>query len=108
MENKYNFELNENDIQSIEYFRFILPKNIINKDNIEITIEFGDNKNNREETAFYVWARVDNATIKGFVKLVFLPKCEEKEESIKSIVEFLQADNEFLEIVKKFIEYCSK
>lgn len=55
------------DCQTINMFRFKMPKEDIGRDDITIYVEYGENISDRKQVAYSVWAQIDNKYVRALL-----------------------------------------
>lgn len=72
------------DIQRYAFFRFVMPEEDAGRSDIEITVDYGVDVDNKTVVA-NVWARIENTMIKGFIYTEYVPKVERGEDQCRLI-----------------------
>ena len=95
------------DIQRYAFFRFMLPEEEIGRDDIEITVDYGVNVDNKTVVA-NVWARIENTMIKGFVYTEYVPRVEKGEEQCRLIAAAINRNPLFHRHLQAFLAWVKK
>ena len=92
------------DIQRYGFFRFMLPEKEIGRDDIEITVDYGVDTENKTVVA-NVWARVEGTMIKGFVYTEYVPIMQKNDEQCRLIVAAINRNTLFYRHLHGFLAW---
>ena len=90
----------------LHMFRFDLPKEDIGRDDIEIYVEYGDEKEG--VVPYNVWAQVKGRRIRSFLCPGTAPGKSDSRDIVQKIVFSLNSDEEFYDQVYAFIAHFDR
>ena len=98
----------EIDVQTISCIRFLIPKQDIGRDDVEITIDYGVSLNDSKTLTCNIWARIGNASIKGFLTTLHVEKAKSSDDDVDNIMGALNSSEEFYNTLHRFIAFMSQ
>lgn len=94
--------LAEIDVGRVNCLRFLMPEQEIGRNDIEITIEYGDAPDTSNDWVCNVWARIGDSILKGFIASLHVQKSE---DDIDAIMRALNEQDDFLSALESYIEF---
>lgn len=92
------------DIQRYGFFRFMLPEEDIGRADIEITVDYGVDVDNKTVVS-NVWARIENTMIKGFVYTEYVPRVDKGGDQCRLIAAAINRNPLFHRHLQAFLSW---
>lgn len=100
-------KLVEIDCQTINMFRFKMPKEDIGRDDVTLYVEYGKNINDKKQIVYSVWAQLDDKYVRAMLVCdSFKGKIDNN--IVCKIVEHINSSKWFYEQLFNFIELFDK
>ena len=88
------------DIQRYAFFRFMLPREDIGRDDVEITVDYGVDG---QTVVANVWARIEKTTLKGFLYTEYVPRVDNGEDQCRLIASAINRNPLFESNLQAFL-----
>ena len=95
------------DIQRYAFFRFMLPEEDVGRNDIEITVDYGVDTDNKTVVA-NVWARLENTMVKGFVYTEYVPIVDKGEQQCRLIAAAINRNPLFHQHLHAFLAWVQQ